>query len=67
MNENAEDWMSRLRLIAVQCNYTEIDRQLEEQFIHRLNDNDLLVDVAVTKSWAKHAFMLQFLTQVFPR
>ena len=30
MNENAEEWMGRLRLAAVECNYKEIDKQLKE-------------------------------------
>ena len=45
MNETAEEWMSRLQLTAVECNYKDIDRQLKEQFIHGLNDNDILVDI----------------------
>ena len=36
--ENAEEWMRRLRLMAVECNYQELDRKLKEQFIHWLND-----------------------------
>ena len=44
--------MSRLRIAAIECNYKEIDRQLKEQFIHRLNDNDMMVDIIkeLTKS-----------------
>ena len=34
VNENAEEWMGRLRLTAVECNYKELNRQLKEQFIH---------------------------------
>ena len=34
--------MDRLWLSAVECNYQEIDRQWKEQFIHRLNDMDML-------------------------
>ena len=45
MNENVEEWMGRLRLAAVQCNYKEVDRQLKEQFIQRLNDNDMLGEI----------------------
>ena len=45
MNENAEEWMGRLRLAAVECKYREIDRQLKGQFIHRLNDNDTLAEI----------------------
>ena len=32
--ENVEEWMGRLCLAAVECNYQEVDRQLKEQFIH---------------------------------
>ena len=29
MNENVDEWMGRLRLATVECNYKEIDRQLK--------------------------------------
>ena len=45
MNENAEEWMGRVRLAAVEYNYKEIDRQLREQLIHRLSDNDMLTEI----------------------
>ena len=45
MSENAEEWVGRLGLAAVECNYKELDRQLKEQVIHWLNDNDLLVEI----------------------
>ena len=45
MNENAEEWLGRLRLAAVECNYKEIDRQLKEQFMHGLNDNDMPAEI----------------------
>ena len=45
MNENAEEWVGRVRLTVVECNYKEIDWQLKEQFIHRLNDNDMLAEI----------------------
>ena len=32
--------MGRLRIAAIECNYKETDRQLKEQFIHWLNDDD---------------------------
>ena len=32
-------------MAAVECNYKEIDRQLKEQFIHGLNDNDMLTEI----------------------
>ena len=56
-NENAEEWMGRLRLAAVECNYMEIDRQLKEQFIHEINDNDMLTEIIreLTKSQGKYS------------
>ena len=40
------------QLVAVECNYKEIHRLLEEQFIHGLNDNDMLAEIirAITKA-----------------
>ena len=40
--ENAEKWMGRLRLAALECYYKEIDRQLKAKFIHGLSDTDML-------------------------
>ena len=40
--ENVEEWMRRLSIVAVECNYQEVDRQLKEQFIHGLNDKHML-------------------------
>ena len=37
--------MGRLRLATEEGNYKVIDRQLKEQFIHGLNDNDMLVEI----------------------
>ena len=37
--------MSRLRTALVKCNYKEIDRQLKEQFIHGLNDEEILAEI----------------------
>ena len=37
--------MGRLRLALVECNYREVDRQLKEQFIHGLNDNDMFAEI----------------------
>ena len=44
-NESTEEWMGRLRTAVVKCNYKEIDRQLKEQFIHGLNDEEMLVEI----------------------
>ena len=45
MNPFTEEWMGRLRLAAIGCNYREVDRQLKEQFLHGLNDNDMLAEI----------------------
>ena len=34
-----------LRLAVVECNYREVYRQLKEQFIHRLSDNNMLAEI----------------------
>ena len=34
-----------LTLAAIDCNYKEIDSQLMEQFIHGLNDTDVLEEI----------------------
>ena len=53
--ENAEEQMGRLRLAAVECNYREIDTQLKEQFVHRLNDNDMLAEIIRELTKAKES------------
>ena len=45
MNECGDEWMGRLRLAAVECNYKETDGQWKEQFIHVLNNNDMLAKI----------------------
>ena len=37
--------MGRLKTAAVKCNCEEIDRQLKEQSIHGLNDEEMLVEI----------------------
>ena len=44
-DENVEEWMGRLCIAAVECNYQEVDRQLKEQFIHGLNDKYMLEEI----------------------
>ena len=44
-SENIEEWMGRLCVAAVECNYREVDRQLKEQFIHGLNDKCMLEEI----------------------
>ena len=44
-NESADEWMGRLHVVAAECNYRELDRQLKEQFIHGLNDKCMLDEI----------------------
>ena len=37
--------MGRLKISAIECYYQELDRQLKEQFIHSLNDTDMLGEI----------------------
>ena len=43
--ENAEEWMGRWWLLVIECNYKELNRQLKEQFIHGLNDTNMLGEI----------------------
>ena len=43
--ENVEEWMGRLRVAAKKCNYQEVERQLKDQFIHSLNDKNMLEEI----------------------
>ena len=53
-SESAEEWMGRLQIAVVECNYKEVDRQLKEQFIHGLNDRAML-DEVVRELMAKNS------------
>ena len=44
-NETVEEWIERLHMAVVECNYHEVDRQLKEQFIHGLNDKYMLEEI----------------------
>ena len=44
-SENVEEWMGKLHVAAVECNYREVDRQLKEQFIHGLNNKCMLKEI----------------------
>ena len=43
--EGVDEWIGRLHMVAVECGYKEIDRQLKEQFIHGLNNKGMLGEV----------------------
>ena len=47
--------MSKLRLAVVECNYREVDRQVKEQFVHGLNNNDMLTEIIRELSKAKES------------
>ena len=47
--------MGRLRLAAVEYNYREVDRQLKEQFINGLNDNDMFAEIIRELTKAKES------------
>ena len=44
-NENTEEWMGILWLEVVEYNYMEVDRQLKEQLIYRLNVTKMLAEL----------------------
>ena len=44
-NESVGKWIGRLRIADIECNYKEVDRKLKEQFIHRVNDSKMLVEI----------------------
>ena len=49
-DESAEEWMGWLHMAAAECRYKEIARQLEEQFIHGLNDKSMLDKINLLES-----------------
>ena len=44
-NESVGEWIWRLHVVAAECNYRELDRQLKEQFIHGINDKLMLDEI----------------------
>ena len=44
-DESREEWMGRLCIAAVECNYQEVDRQLKEQFIPSFNNKHMLEEI----------------------
>ena len=45
MGKNAEEWIGRLWPSAIECTYKELDGQLKVQFLHGLNDSDMLGEI----------------------
>ena len=44
-NESAQEWMGRLCIKAEECNYKEHDRQLKEQFISSISDEESMQEI----------------------
>ena len=42
---NIDKLKGKLRVAAIECYYQEVDRQLKEQFIHGLNDKNMLEEI----------------------
>ena len=62
-NENAEEWMGSLTILATKCNYNDTDRQLKQPFIQGLNDSGMMVEITrkLTKGQNKDATSNQIL------
>ena len=43
--ENMDEWMGRLQISAIECNYQELYRQLKDQFKQGLNDTHMLGEI----------------------
>ena len=43
--KNVEEWLERLTVTPIGCNYQEVDTQLKEQFIHGFNDKNMLEEI----------------------
>ena len=37
--------MGRLKIVTAEGSYTEMDRQLKEQFMHGLNNDDMMMEI----------------------
>ena len=44
-NENVEGWMGRIRTAVVECKNKGVDRQLKQQFIYGLNDDEMSTEI----------------------
>ena len=62
-NESAEEWISRLRISATECNCNDVYQHFKEQFIHDLNDNDMMDEIIsqLTKGKNKNVTINQVL------
>ena len=45
VNENTDELKGRIRVVAIECNYKDLDRQLSKHFIHGLNDSVKLAEI----------------------
>ena len=44
-HESALEWLDKLQTKAADCDYKEYDRELEEQFIHIPDDEDMISEI----------------------
>ena len=44
-NENAEEWMGRIRLKVIECSFKERDRRLKEQFINGISNEEMMTKI----------------------
>ena len=47
-NESPEEWMGTVKISGTECNYNDLDRQLKQQFICALNDNNIMIEIIVS-------------------
>ena len=61
--------MCRIRVAAIEFKYKELDRQLKEQFIHGLNNSDMLAEIIreLTKTGEQVLFLAKRLRPREPR
>ena len=56
MNKTVEEWMGKLSVSS--CRVYVIDRQLKEQFIHGLNENEMLAEIIKELTKAEEDILL---------
>ena len=56
--------MARIRVAAKECNYKDTDRQMKKQFIHGLNDSDMLEEIIRELTKKAQALVINILSEV---
>ena len=44
-NQNVQECICTIRAVTIECNYKELDKKLNDQFINGLNDSDMLAAI----------------------